>query len=107
MTRLVVELVLELLGTDDEGGAALSQQAVLAGRSLPSPFHLVARDGEAVDAWVLARRGRGRLLTGMVRDNRPWRLVTGLRGAIVGALAFSVFWLLSPTTWQLGSALRP
>jgi len=50
---------------------------------------------------ILATRGRLRLLIGMVRDNRPWRLVSGLRGALVGAFAFSAFYLINTTLWQL------
>jgi hypothetical protein len=38
----------------------------------------------------------------MVRDNRPWRLLLGLRRGVVAALAFSVLLLINPTVWQLG-----
>jgi hypothetical protein len=45
--------------------------------------------------------GNLRLLTGMVRANRPWRLVVGLSRAIVAALGFAVFGLTSPGLWTL------
>ena len=38
-------------------------------------------------AEVIAAYGRVRLLLGMVRANRPWRLVPALSGAFAGALA--------------------
>ncbi|MFO7779046.1 MAG: hypothetical protein R6V28_11890 [Nitriliruptoraceae bacterium] len=43
----------------------------------------------------------------MVRDNRPWWLITGLRGGILAAFALSASWIISPTVWQLGVAHRP
>ncbi|WP_230595632.1 hypothetical protein [Rhodococcoides fascians] len=54
-----------------------------------------------------------RLLSGMVRANQPWRLVTGLSKVLVGAfatgaiaLATSTIWLFADTMggWRLGAA---
>lgn len=61
-------------------------------------------DADPIDAQVVATRSRWRQLLGMVRSNRPWRLLLGLRGAVVGAFAFSAFWLVNPSIWQLGNA---
>jgi hypothetical protein len=72
-------------------------------RNLPGPFRLVTTGVAGVDAQVVASRALWRQLVGMVRSNRPWRLILGLRGAIVAALAFSAFWLINPTVWQLGT----
>lgn len=71
-------------------------------RDLPGPFRLVILDTSGIDAQVVASRGLWRQLVGMVRANRPWRLWLGLRGGVVAALAFSIFWLINPMVWQLG-----
>ncbi|MFR9807288.1 hypothetical protein ACL02T_34060 [Pseudonocardia sp. RS010] len=75
--------------------------------ALGQTFRRLAPDQEEVDVRVVASRGRLRLLLGMVRDNRPWRLVAGLRGALVGAFAFSAFYLINPTLWQLATTMTP
>lgn len=101
VTRLAVGLVLKLLRPSDaDTKAALPTHGVIG-----SPFRVVREDDVAVQ--VRASRGGWRLLTGIVWNNRPWRLVAGLRAAMVGALAFSLFWLLSPTIWHLSAALAP
>ena len=53
------------------------------------------------------RRGMARLVSGMVRANRPWRLVSGLLGALAAALATSVFGLSSSTIWQISTQTGP
>jgi hypothetical protein len=92
---VVAHLVLVLAGTE--------------GRR-PGVWHLraLAREtGEGGDRLVLpSRLGRWRLLAGMVRANRPWRLVAGLSGALLAAFAGSAVSLLTPTLWQLAAALN-
>lgn len=75
--------------------------------ALGSQFRRVTPDQDGVDVRVLASRGGLRLLIGMVRDNRPWRLVFGLTGPLVGAFAFSAFYLISTAVWQLGATMGP
>lgn len=53
------------------------------------------------------RRGKLRLLSGMVRTNRPWRLVFGLSRALAAAVATSAFGLSSSTIWMVGDQLDP
>jgi hypothetical protein len=104
---VAVELVAELTGAtpaDYGGGSDGAPVQRLDERNLPGPFRLVTPDVEGVDAQVVASRAMWRQLVGMVRSNRPWRLILGLKGAIVAALAFSAFWLINPTVWQLGNA---
>jgi hypothetical protein len=52
-------------------------------------------------------RGNLRLILGMVRANRPWRLVGGLSRALVAALGTSVFTLTSPGVWRIANGMGP
>ena len=45
-----------------------------------------------------------RLLLGMVRANRPWRLAARLYGALVAALAVGAYGLVASDVWRLSSA---
>jgi hypothetical protein len=58
-------------------------------------------EGGTVRFVTASVRGNLRLLMGMVRANRPWRLVVGLSRAIVAALGFAVFGLTSPGLWKV------
>ncbi|MEU8185047.1 hypothetical protein AB0B85_28970 [Micromonospora sp. NPDC049044] len=49
--------------------------------------------------------GRVRLLTGMVRANRPGRALLGLSKLLVGAFGAAAFALTTDTIWQMGDAL--
>lgn len=49
--------------------------------------------------------GHLRLLLGMVRANRPWRLVVGLSRALVAALGLDIFGVASPGVWIVADGL--
>jgi hypothetical protein len=49
--------------------------------------------------------GRVRLLTGMVRANRPGRALLGLSKLLIGAFGTAAFALTTNTIWQMGDAL--
>lgn len=75
--------------------------------TLAQRFRRVTPEQEGIDVRVLASRGRLRLLTGMVRDNRPWQLTLRLKGPLVGAFAFSAFYLINTTAWELAHTMGP
>ena len=50
-------------------------------------------------------RGNLRLVLGMVRANRPWRLVAGLSRALVAALGTTAFSLTSPGVWRIANGM--
>jgi hypothetical protein len=49
--------------------------------------------------------GNLRLLLGMVRANRPWRLAARLYGALVAAGAVAVYGIVSSDVWRLSAAM--
>jgi hypothetical protein len=51
--------------------------------------------------------GNLRLLLGMLRANRPWRLAVRLSRALVAALAAAVFALVTSDIWRLADQLGP
>jgi hypothetical protein len=64
-------------------------------------------EGEDGELGYVASRliGRVRLLTGMVRANRPGRALLGLSKLLVGAFGTAAFALTTNTIWQMGDAL--
>jgi hypothetical protein len=67
----------------------------------------VEPDDDGVDMRLVAAvlRGNLRLLAGMVRANRPWRLIARLSRALVAAVAAVVFALVTSDVWRLANAL--
>jgi hypothetical protein len=56
---------------------------------------------------VPGARGHLRLLAGMVRANRPWRLFRGLSKALAGVFAVAAFGLTSSDVWRIAPPLGP
>jgi hypothetical protein len=50
---------------------------------------------------------RMRLLAGMVRANRPWRLATGLSRSLAGAFATGAVGIATITIWQFSDTMGP
>ncbi|MCG5467953.1 hypothetical protein LADH09A_001803 [Micromonospora sp. LAH09] len=69
--------------------------------------HRVVGEADAGELSYVASRftGRVRLLTGMVRANRPGRALLGLSKLLVGAFGTAAFALTTDTVWQMGAAL--
>lgn len=106
---LVPDLVSRLLtdASDQRVRPADWQPAELADRV--TAVHRLHNDSGAGELRYSASRwtGRTRLLTGMVRANRPGRALLGLSKLLVGAFGTVAFALTNSTIWQVGDALGP
>jgi hypothetical protein len=96
---IVAGLILEWASGDrvDEAKHRLEER-------VPS-LHRVEPDDDDIDLRLTSSAGQLRMLAGMVRVNRPWRLVLGLRGALAAAVATAAFGLVSSPVWQVSAAM--
>jgi hypothetical protein len=103
----VPDLVGRLLtdASDERVPAAGWAPAELASRV--GAIRRVVGEGDAGELRYVASRltGRVRLLTGMVKANRPGRALLGLSKLLVGAFGTAAFALATDTIWQMGDAL--
>lgn len=77
---------------------------------LVSPVRHVSPSTEGdIDLYLVLAgvRGRARLLFGMVRNNRPWRLVVYLASAVAAAAAGAAFGVFYGSIWSIADALSP
>jgi hypothetical protein len=65
----------------------------------------VVEDRSSIQFVAAVGLGNLRLLLGMVRANRPWRLVVGLSRAVVGALGMDIFGVASPGVWMIADGM--
>lgn len=114
-TEAIVRLVAALVGAGGQattGAAGASPAAV--GRAARGTDRRVRElggryehDGHGVRLVAGVVAGNLRLLLGMLRANRPWRLAMRLSRALVTALAAAVFALVTSDLWRLSDALGP
>ena len=107
----VIRLVDGLVGESLETGHGVAGRRVRVGRrlaELAAPIRAVeAPDVDDVDLRFVAAVARGnlRLLTGMIRANRPWRLIVRLSRALAAAAAAVALALVTSDLWKLSDAL--
>ena len=104
--QVMLQMVDELTGRDGGGENRYGLDSKLS--RVLVPVERQEHDGEHeadVRYTTTRRRGRLRLLSGMVRSNEPPKLIFGLRSALAAAVATSAFGLSSTTIWQIGDQL--
>ncbi|PRH78972.1 hypothetical protein C6N75_12085 [Streptomyces solincola] len=107
--RAVEEAVLSLAGAQPSQAEEPGHRRTLEGftSSLASVRRAPVGDEEAADLMYVVGGPRGylRILGGMVRANRPWRLVPGLSKALAAALATGAIATVNSTLWTLAASL--
>lgn len=103
VVRQLVSRRLEIERDHGERGAAARLREALA------PTERVSEGYQSAETHLalVGLRGRIRLLAGMVRDNRPWRLVPHLAGATAAAAGTAAYGIITSSFWQLADALSP
>ncbi|GAA4875054.1 hypothetical protein ACFQ34_05725 [Pseudonocardia benzenivorans] len=111
---LVAHLVAHLLENDprpDPETRRHSAQERMTGKlgDLLAPTVHISSKHEGVDMHLglVGVRGRLRLLAGMVRDNRPWRLVPNLASATAAAAGTAAYGLITSSFWHMADFLSP
>ena len=92
LLRTVADLLPHLLGTGASGPAPAGTRWVADADG----------GGRLVSTSPL---GRVRLAAGMVRGNRPWRLIPALSGAFGAASAASAFGVFYASIWQMAASM--
>jgi hypothetical protein len=106
----VVRLVTSLVAgspdaRDDDAGAR--RRAARTRRGVQHLSRLGEPDDQGGRLVAGVVSGNLRLLLGMIRTNRPWRVALRLSGALVAALAAGIFALVTSDIWRLSQALGP
>ncbi|MDA8369091.1 MAG: hypothetical protein M0026_04405 [Nocardiopsaceae bacterium] len=97
------------LGAKEPSGVAREPRSPV---TLASPIHrlpVAKKDMEHHDTYtaLIGVRGKARMLFGMVRGNRPWRLIPSLSSALAAATATAAFGVFYGSIWAIADALSP
>jgi len=114
----LVRLVAALVGDADRGnldahattgtrGRDVQRRRGAVSRRLQELGDAVAPDSHGFGLVAGVITGNLRLLLGMLRANRPWRLAIRLSRALVAAITAAVFALVTSDIWRLADGLGP
>jgi hypothetical protein len=116
----LVRLVAALVGDDDRANLdahpttgrgrahpGVQRRRGAVTRRLQELGNAVAPDSHGFGLVAGVITGNLRLLLGMLRANRPWRLAIRLSRALVAALTAAVFALVTSDIWRLADGLGP
>ncbi|CCH32556.1 hypothetical protein ABZ816_23545 [Actinosynnema sp. NPDC047251] len=103
VVRQLVSRQLGIAGDRDGGGVVARVREALA----PTQRISGGPESPVTRLALVGLRGRLRLLAGMVRDNRPWRLVPHLAGATAAAAGTAAYGIITSSFWKLADALPP
>ncbi|WP_404290957.1 hypothetical protein [Glutamicibacter arilaitensis] len=104
LTTALVDILRELAG----GRKPLMPTSLSARAfSVSGSLHEPSEDGRSSTRYVSLKGLRGRifLVSGMVRSNRPWRLVPQLSSALAGAAATGAFGVFYTSIWSMADYL--
>jgi hypothetical protein len=102
LVRLVAELVGDL---DDDTPADARRHRLRVSRRMQGLGRPLDPDEHGIGLVAGVVTGNLRLLLGMLRTNRPWRLAIRLSRALVAALAAGIVALVTSDIWRLADAL--
>ncbi|GAB3268208.1 hypothetical protein [Arthrobacter pigmenti] len=112
--RTAIVRVARVLLSDDlqpeRSEAASKRPLKKLGAGTTSPKRDTSTDPEAGTTSSLRLRGTAgkiRMLLGMIRINRPWRLVPSLSSAFAAAAATSAFGIFYSSIWSMANSLTP
>lgn len=109
LTARIRALVLALIVSADERSQDFPSMPAIR-RAIGSKAvrrELACASGEAAYVTLPGRVNRWRLLTGMVRNNRPWELLRALTSCVAAATATGAFGIFYASIWTMANALHP